>query len=341
MRFARFRSRTNSLIAGLPRPSAATQRALGLAAVVTQAGIGVTGSVVRVTGSGLGCSTWPQCHDGSMFPVKHTEYETLNQWIEFGNRMLTGVVGIVAIACVLAAWRLHLDARARPRLVTFAVAVLAGTGFQGLLGGITVRMELLWWTVALHFLASAVLVWVAVMLLHAFREGEAEPRWVVPDIGRRLLVGLVATLAVVLTAGTFVTGAGPHGGDPETPRLDVPIALLTKIHGGALVVFLGVLVLLGLTSLRTSESQRESGSRRFARRYALLWVAALAQGALGSVQYQLGVPEPLVSLHVLGSALVVIATAALWCSARDRGAPPSSVAQSAEGDAPAAARTKS
>ncbi|GAA5123100.1 COX15/CtaA family protein [Haloechinothrix salitolerans] len=334
MRFARVRSWTNSLIARLPRPSAATQQALGLAAVATQAGIGVTGSVVRVTGSGLGCSTWPQCHDGSMFPVEHTEYETLNQWIEFGNRLLTGVVGVVAIACVLAAWRLHLESRGRPRLVKYALAVLGGTGFQGVLGGITVRMELLWWTVALHFLASAVLVWIAVMLLHAFREGESAPRWLVPDIGRRLLVALVAALAVVLTAGTFVTGAGPHGGDPETPRLDVSIALLTKIHGGALVVFLSVLVLLGLTSLHAA------GSRRFTRRYALLWAAALAQGALGSVQYELGVPESLVSLHVLGSALVVITTAALWCSARDRGAPPPSTLAASSPEA-AAAPTRS
>lgn len=291
------------------------RRALGIGAVATQAGIGVTGSVVRVTGSGLGCSTWPQCHEGTMFPDEHAEYETLNQWIEFGNRMLTGIVGLVAIACVLAAWRLHLETGDRRRTLGLALAVLGGTGMQGVLGGITVRMELLWWTVAIHFLASAVLVWIAVLLLHAFGEGDAEPRWHITDTGRRLLVALVAALAVVLTAGTFVTGAGPHGGDQETPRLDVPIALLTKIHGGALVVFLGVLVLLGLTSLHGA------GSRRFTRRYALLWLAALGQGALGSVQYELGVPEPLVSLHVLGSALVVIATAALWCSARDRGAP--------------------
>lgn len=305
--------RLTGLIAKLPRATPGVLRALGIATVATQAGIGVTGSVVRVTGSGLGCSTWPQCHAGSMVPVAHPEYETLNQWIEFGNRMLTGVVGLVAIACVLAAWRLKL-ATDRRRPLTYALAVLIGTGMQGVIGGITVRMELLWWTVAVHFVASAVLVWVSVLLLHAFGEGDAPPRWLHGTRGRTQLIALVAVLAAVIVAGTTVTGAGPHGGDPATPRFDAPIDVLTAIHGGLLVTLLVVLAVIGLSLVG------RDAPRRFTRRYVVLWVVVLAQGALGSAQYQLGVPESLVSLHVLGSALVLIATAALWCAARERAA---------------------
>lgn len=306
------------LIARLPYPSQTARRAAGIAAVVTQASIGVTGSVVRVTGSGLGCPTWPRCHADSMFPVEHPEFAALNQWIEFTNRLLTGVVGLVAMACVLAAWRIHREHDGRRRLLLLAWAVLGGTGLQGVIGGITVRMELVWWTVAVHFLVSAVLVWVAVLLLHAFLEGDDPPRWVIGSGGRTLLVLLVGVLGAVLAAGTLVTAAGPHGGDPATPRLDLPIEPLARVHAGLLVTYLLVLALLGLRVLRAAPAPK-----RFTRRYALLWAATLAQGGLGSLQFALRVPEELVSLHVLGSALVIITTAALWCSARDRGPHPS------------------
>lgn len=304
----------SSLVARFPYPSRNAGRALGIAAVVTQAGIGVTGSVVRVTGSGLGCPTWPQCHQGSMFPVQHPEFAALNQWIEFGNRMLTGIVGLVALACVLAAWRIHLGTPGgRKRPFWLALTVLGGTGLQGVIGGITVRTGLLWWTVAIHFVVSAALVWTAVVLLHSFLEGDQRPRWLIGGGGRSILLILAIVLGALVTAGTVLTGAGPHGGDTDTPRLNAPIELLAQVHGGFLVAFLIMLALLGLRVLRVG------APKRFVRRYVLLWVVALAQGALGSVQYALRVPEELVSLHVLGSALVLIATAALWSSARDRG----------------------
>lgn len=309
------------LIARLPYPSRSAQRGVAIAAIVTQAGIGVTGSVVRVTGSGLGCSTWPQCHEGSMFPVEHPEYEALNQWIEFSNRMLTGAVVFVAALCLLAALRIWVDQRGRKRLLLLAAAMPGGVFLQAAIGGVTVLTDLLWWTVAVHFLASSLLVWLAVMLLHAFEEGDEPPRWLVGTTGRTLLVLLAGSLAGLLTAGTLVTGAGPHGGDPDTPRLQVPIEALAALHAGLLIGFLVVLVLVGLSLLRTPALPR------LVRRYAVLWAVALAQGGLGSLQYQLGVPEALVSFHVLGSALVVIATASLWCAARDRGPVPALAAR--------------
>ncbi|WP_028849296.1 COX15/CtaA family protein [Thermocrispum municipale] len=303
------------LIARVPHPSTRTQWIVGLLVIITQSLIGVTGSVVRVTGSGLGCTAWPNCHPGTMFPTDHPEYATLNQWIEFGNRLLTGVVGATALAAVVIAWRLRqVDGRRRP--LALALGVLAGTASQGVIGGITVLAGLLWWTVALHFLVSAVLIWLAVLLFTAFREGEREPRWLIGSVTHRLLQALVVALAAVLVAGTMVTGAGPHGGDPDTPRLALPIEVLAKVHGALLVTFLALLVVLGISLLRSPTP------KPFTRSYALLWLAAVAQGVLGSAQYELGVPEELVSLHVLGAALVVICTAALWCAARDRGPVP-------------------
>lgn len=305
-----------SLVARLPYPSRLVQRCVAIAAVVTQAGIGVTGSVVRVTGSGLGCPSWPQCVSGSMIPVEHPEYAALNQWIEFSNRMLTGIVIVVAALCVLTAWRVQMAYPSRRRLVKLAWAMPAGVLLQGIVGGITVLAGLLWWTVAIHFLASTPLVWLAVMLLHAFNEGDEPARWLLPTHGQRLLVGLIVSMWAVLIAGTMVTGAGPHGGDPDTPRLQAPVDTLAQLHGALLVVYLVVLAAVGVRLLP------RGAPHRLWRRYAATWIVALAQGGLGSLQYALGVPEALVSFHVLGAAMVIVTTAALWCGARDRGQAP-------------------
>ncbi|WP_020672736.1 COX15/CtaA family protein [Amycolatopsis nigrescens] len=308
--------RLNALIARLPYPSRTAQRAVAIAAVIAQGGIGVTGSIVRVTGSGLGCPTWPQCVAGSMFPVSHPEFDALTQWIEFGNRLLTGVVVIVAALCVLAAWRIQLEHPGRKRLVKLAWTMPGGVVAQAVIGGMTVLTHLLWWTVAVHFLVSAVLVWLAVLLLRAFGEGDEPPRWHVPSSGRAILVALTVVLGAVLVAGTTVTGAGPHGGDPDTPRLAVSVDLLAKVHGTLLVCYLVVLAAFGLQLMRVG------GPKKLWRAYGVTWAIALAQGSIGSLQYALGVPEELVSFHVLGSAVVIVATASLWCTARDRGPAP-------------------
>ncbi|MER7113720.1 COX15/CtaA family protein [Saccharomonospora azurea] len=303
----------SSLVGRLPYPSHRLQRALAIAAIVTQAGIGLTGSIVRVTGSGLGCPTWPQCFPGSMVPVEHPEYATLNQWIEYGNRLLTIVVVIVAALCVLAAWRVYLDHPSRKRLVRLAWIMPLGVVAQAVIGGITVLADLLWWTVALHFLPSAALVWMAVVLLRAFNEGDEPPTPRVPRASRPVLGGLVVSLAGLVVAGTVVTGAGPHGGDPDVERLDAPIETLTLVHAVFLYVFLALLIVLGF------QWYRARVEKQLWTPYALVWAIAVAQGVLGVVQYRLGIPEPLVSLHVLGSMLVIAATAALWCVTRDRG----------------------
>ncbi len=280
-----------------------------IAAVITQAGIAVTGSVVRVTGSGLGCPTWPQCFPGSLVPQPHPEVAVLHQWIEFGNRLLVGLVGLAGLACLIVALLLR---PRRRRLILLAATMPAGVVVQALIGGITVLTGLMWWSVAVHFLVSMVLVWLAVLLVAAFAEGDAPPRWHLPGPLRGLLGTAIAVLAALLIAGTLVTAAGPHAGDAATPRLAVSVPALAQLHANLLVGFLGLLTGLGF-------ALRAAGvPSRTWRRYLLLVCVVLAQGTLGVVQYLSGVPEVLVSLHVLGAALVVMAMAALWTSCRVR-----------------------
>jgi cytochrome c oxidase assembly protein subunit 15 len=178
-------------------------------------------------------------------------------------------------------------------------------------GGITVLVGLTWWSVAPHFLISMLLVWLAVMLSRTAAEAvSAQPPGppvpVLPRAGRGLLALCIATLAALLVAGTLVTSAGPHAGDARTPRLDLPVPALAQLHADLLVGFLGLLVGLGFL-LRAVGAPRPVH-----RRYWVLVAVVLAQGLLGAVQYALGVPEVLVSLHVLGASLVTASAAGLW-----------------------------
>ena len=291
----------------------ALMRMTAIAAVITQAGIAVTGSVVRVTGSGLGCPTWPQCFPGSLVPQPHPEVAGLHQWIEFGNRLLTGLVGLVGLACLVVALMVW---PRRRRLILLATAMPAGVVVQAVLGGITVLAGLAWWTVAAHFLLSMVLVWLAVLLVAAVTEGDAPPRWYLPGPLRSLLFTSTVVLAALLIAGTLVTSAGPHAGNAATPRLAVSVAALAQLHADLLVGFLGLLTGLGF-ALRAMDLPAATW-----RRYVVLILVVLAQGALGAVQYLTGVPEALVSLHVLGATSVVVAMAALWTGCRARGGEP-------------------
>jgi heme a synthase len=291
------------------RPLATLSRVTAIAAVITQGGIAVTGSVVRVTGSGLGCPTWPQCFPGSLVPQPHPEVATLHQWIEFGNRLLTGLVGLVGLACLVVALLVR---PRRRRLILLASAMPLGVAAQAVLGGLTVLTGLAWWTVAVHFLVSMVLVWLAVLLSAAFPEGDASPHWHLPGPLRGLLSTAVAVLAILLIAGTLVTSAGPHAGSTATPRLAVSVPALAQLHADLLVGFLGLLTGLGF-ALRAAGVPGGTW-----RRYLVLVCVVLAQGTLGVVQYLTGVPEVLVSLHVLGAASVVVAMAALWTSCRVR-----------------------
>jgi cytochrome c oxidase assembly protein subunit 15 len=294
----------------LPSPSRRLQLGFAVAVLATQALIAMTGAVVRVTGSGLGCPTWPQCFPGSMVPVEHPEYATLNQWIEYGNRLFTGVVGLIAIACFVLAY-LHRP-RTDKRYLRLAFAMPVGVAVQAVIGGLTVRLDLVWWSVAIHLLASTIMVWLATLLVHAVPRDDAPAASAaaVPGTLTTWLYVQTALLAGLLVTGTMVTGAGPHGGDPKTPRLDIPVETMAHVHASFLYTFLGSLVLLGFW-LRAQKSFPAPW-----RRYQVLVAMVVAQGTIGMVQFWTGVPELLVCLHVLGAMLVIVATGSLWCGVR-------------------------
>jgi cytochrome c oxidase assembly protein subunit 15 len=173
-----------------------------------------------------------------------------------------------------------------------------------------------WWSVSVHLLVSMILVWLAMQLVAAASDGAGPPRRLVPGPVRGLAATSTAVLAAVLVAGSFVTAAGPHAGDAQTPRLQLSVETVAQVHAELLVGYLGLLVGLGF-ALRAV-----AAPARVLRRYAALVAVVLAQGLLGGIQYALGVPEVLVSLHVLGAALVTVAAAAFWASLTERPAVP-------------------
>ncbi len=300
----------------LPTPSPRAQQLIAVAVILTQGGIAVTGAIVRVTASGLGCPTWPQCFPGSFTPVAHAEVPRIHQAVEFGNRMITFAVVITAVLAVLAVTR----ARRRAEVLVYAWLLPASTVVQAVIGGITVRTGLLWWTVAIHLLASMTMVWLAVLLYVKVGEpddGEATYA-VVPPL--RWLTALSAmTLAAVLVTGTLVTAAGPHAGDTSprrtVPRLKVEITTLVHAHSSLLVAYLALLVGLGFGLLAVR------APRPVLPRLGVLVLLVFGQATVGTVQFFTGVPAALVAVHVAGAAACTAATAALWASMRQRAKP--------------------
>lgn len=304
------------LVDVLPEPSLRAQRLVAAAVILTQGGISVTGAIVRVTASGLGCPTWPQCFPGSFTPVPHPEVAGIHQAVEFGNRLLTFLVVLTAAAAVLVVTR----ARRRREVLIYAWLMPASTVVQAVIGGITVLTGLLWWTVAIHLLASMAMVWVAVLLFVKIGQPDSGVvTTVAPKPLRQLTALSGVTLAAVLVTGTMVTGAGPHAGDKSVdrpvPRLQVEITTLVHMHSSLLVAYLALLVGLGFGLLAVGVPAAVR------KRLGVLVVLVAAQGLLGTVQFFAGVPAALVAVHVAGAAACTAATAALWASMRERAEP--------------------
>ncbi len=279
-------------------------RPAAVASLVVNILIVVTGGVVRLTGSGLGCPTWPRCTDQSFVPHHAMG---IHSAIEFGNRMLTFVVAAVAVATFVIAWRYG-----RSAVLRLAFLLALGVPAQAVIGGITVLTDLNPWIVSFHLLVSLAMVGVAVVLIRRLGEGDGPARLLVP-VGVAWLTRAVLVVGwVVLYVGTVVTGSGPHAGDVKAPRNGLDPRALTQLHTD--VVFL----LLGLT-VASVLVLRTAGAPQVVRRAAATLLAVeLAQGVVGFVQYFTDLPVVLVALHLLGASLLSAAMTWLLVSVRER-----------------------
>jgi cytochrome c oxidase assembly protein subunit 15 len=257
-----------------------------------QAGLILTGGAVRLTGSGLGCPTWPECTPGSYTPVPNQAEGALHAWIEFGNRLLT--FGLVAISLIVLA---HVLITKRRDLRLLAAGQLFGILGQGVLGGITVLTDLHPLPVAGHLLLSIILVAAAVSLYDR-REVPIEKIKQSDKLVSLLSRSHIALSFLVIVLGTLVTGSGPHAGDAQARRFGFDIRTVAILHADAVIALFGLTLALAV-ALRTNKV--------ILKKIYLFTFIALAQGAIGYIQYFTGIPEILVAAHLLGATLVWIA----------------------------------
>ena len=262
------------------------------ALLTLQAGLVLTGGAVRITGSGLGCPTWPECTPGSYTPVPHQAEGQLHAWIEFGNRLLTFALVAVSLAVLI-----HVLYKRRRDLRSLAIGQLLGILGQGVLGGITVLTDLHPLPVAGHLLLSIVLI-AGAASLYSRREYSARPRTDLDKLTKRISLLHIGLTFVVIILGTIVTGSGPHAGDEKAQRFGFDIRVVAWLHADA------VIALLGLTAAFFILVRSD---KELVRRFAFFTAIALAQGAIGYIQYFTGIPEILVAAHLLGATLVWIA----------------------------------
>ena len=289
------------------QPSADLVRRTALATVVMAVVIVVTGGAVRVTGSGLGCPTWPTCTEESLTATREMG---IHGAIEFGNRLLTYVLCAVVGAAILTArarspWR-----RSLTRLGWAQFWLIVG---NAVLGGITVLTGLNPYTVSGHFLLSMALITVATVMWQRTREGDGPSNALVAPQVRGLVRALVAAAGVLVAVGTVVTGAGRHAGDSsDIPRIPVDYVGITRVHA------LSAWAVVGLTAVVWLVLRRTGAAHEPRARVRDLLVVLLAQGAIGYVQYFTNVPETLVVVHMLGSCLVWIAVLRVLLALRAR-----------------------
>ena len=273
-------------------------RRWAVASLLANMGIVVTGGLVRVTGSGLGCPTWPQCTPGSYVPHAAAD---VHAFIEFGNRMLTFVLVVIAIGTFLAAWRAR-DEAGRPRRLVRGLALGAALGIpaQAVIGGVSVLTGLNPWIVGLHLVPSVALIVLCVVLVHE--------TWPVPPVAVRPLARLLVLAAsavglLVMLLGVIAPGAAPTSGAVGAARNGLDLEAVARTHSLSVWLTVGLTVALILTT---------SGAPRARRAVLVLFGVELAQGLIGYAQYFLALPAALVALHMLGTTVFAAAQANLW-----------------------------
>ena len=266
--------------------------------VFLQIAIVVTGGAVRLTGSGLGCPTWPECTPGSYTPVPHQVEGQLHAWIEFGNRLLTFVLLLCALLAFVIAIRVSKNAVMKSRVRLLAALQVIGIFGQGILGGITVLTDLNPIPVAGHFLLSIFLIAGAISL-----------RYEIVGIVKQKADGIVATLmplliwltVLVLVVGTVVTGSGPHAGDINAKRFGFNPKIVSWLHADLVIALVVLTLVLWLIT-------RVSQNKVIHRYLSIFLLISISQGLIGYIQYFTGLPELIVAAHLLGATLV-------WASA--------------------------
>ncbi len=276
------------------------------AAGVSLAVIVLTGAAVRLTEAGLGCENWPACSDERFVP----EWE-FHPWIEFGNRLISGVVAAAVAIAVLTAYR---RTPRRQDLINWAWGLVAGVAAQIVLGGITVRVDLHPAMVGAHFLLSMVLLWNAVVLwVRAGASGpESTPRsdeWRLGSLPPITLVNhgraFVGLATAVLVTGTLVTGTGPNSGDSRAERLNFDLSSIARVHSVTVWCFLAVLLLLALRLRSPLGNDQATAARSLS---TVMLALTVAQGGVGYLQFATGVPPTLVAVHIFGAVII-------WCGA--------------------------
>jgi heme a synthase len=295
-------------------PSAVAMRRWALAGVITSALIILTGAAVRLSQSGLGCPDWPDCTAHSLAAGGATGDPLIHRWIEFGNRLVTVAIFVVAVGVCVAAWQFRgAGGKRRSDLLWLASAQPGAIVAQALLGGLVVITKLNPALVSLHFLASVALVAATVALYMRCQEGTGPARPLVPRLVRLSSIGVVGCVAVMMSAGTVVTGTGPLAGAADVARYHLPLEGVTQLHAdiGWLLAGLMVALLLGLRLSAAPDRAVRLG-------WLLLGLIGL-QGVIGYAQYFSGLPAGLVWFHVTGSVAIWITALLLPYSLRDRG----------------------
>jgi heme a synthase len=291
----------------LPELSPTVYRRIVLATLVSLVFIMVTGAAVRLTGSGLGCSTWPSCEPDSFTPRSASDTHGMVEWV---NRLITGAVSLFTVAAVVGA---RLRRPYRGDLFRWSLGLPAWVFANALVGALVVWLHLSPASVIGHFVLSLGAVWNAVVLYERAAEerapgagGKRRPtatRGLV-SAGRALLVAA----GVVIMTGTLVTGSGPHAGDERADRLDIDVGTIARVHGITMILF------LSLTVAVIWMADRGDAAPRVEERLRELLVVLVAQASIGYWQYFTGVPALLVGVHVFGAALVWIAVLRVWLS---------------------------
>lgn len=271
------------------------------ALVVLQTLLVLTGGAVRLTGSGLGCPTWPECVSGSIDPVPHQAQGALHSWIEFGNRLLTVLLFIVIIAAIAGAFRWGRTRSDWKMIRILAISQFLGIVGQIVLGGITVLTKLNPFAVSSHFLLSIVLIGASMSLRQRML---AKPRVRVQPTTLWLIRTLLGLTAVVIMLGTVVTGSGPHAGDAQAKRYHIDPRIISWAHADTVIALISLTIGLFLL-IKVSENTENR--KLMGRQTALFLGICLGQGLIGYIQYFTALPEALVAAHLLGAACIWLA----------------------------------